>query len=82
MVRSCDHGAMSDHDLPRIGAPATRALASIGVTRLDQVAERSESELLALHGFGPRALRILVEALAATGRTLRGADDLRPGDGD
>jgi hypothetical protein len=58
-------------DLPKIGAPATRALASIGITRLEQVADRSESELLALHGFGPRALRILQEALAARGQSMR-----------
>jgi hypothetical protein len=41
------------------------------VTRLAEVADRSEAELLALHGFGPRALRILEEALAAEGLTLR-----------
>lgn len=29
---------MTDTELPKIGAPATRALASIGVTRLEQVA--------------------------------------------
>lgn len=62
---------MTESDLPRIGAPATRALASIGVTRLDQAAGRTEAELLALHGFGPRALRILAEALAARGMSLR-----------
>ena len=49
--------------LPRIGAPATRALASIGVTSLSQVSARREAELLALHGFGPRAVRILNDAL-------------------
>lgn len=62
---------MTDGELPRIGAPATRALASIGITRLEQVADRSAAELLALHGFGPRALRIIEEALAARGRSLR-----------
>ncbi|MEZ5225378.1 MAG: hypothetical protein R2710_01545 [Acidimicrobiales bacterium] len=31
---------------------------------------RSEQELLALHGFGPRAVRILNEALAARGASL------------
>ena len=62
---------MPDGDLPRIGAPATRALASIGITRLDQVADRTEAELLALHGFGPRALRLLVEALTERGVELR-----------
>lgn len=64
-------GRMSDTDLPKIGAPATRALAAIGVTRLEQVADHRESELLALHGFGPRALRILNEALAARGLSIR-----------
>lgn len=53
--------------LPRIGAPATRALAAIGVTTLDDVAGRSADELLALHGFGPRAFRLLSEALADAG---------------
>jgi predicted flap endonuclease-1-like 5' DNA nuclease len=62
---------MSDVDLPKIGAPATRALASIGITRLDQVAGRSQAELLALHGFGPRALRMLNDALDARGQSMR-----------
>ncbi|MEZ5377631.1 MAG: hypothetical protein R2733_14090 [Acidimicrobiales bacterium] len=61
---------MGSTPLPKIGAPATRALASIGVTTLEQVAGRSEQELLALHGFGPRAVRILNEALAARGASL------------
>ncbi|MAT05989.1 MAG: DNA-binding protein [Acidimicrobiaceae bacterium] len=59
-------------DLPRIGAPATRALASIGVTRLDDVAGRTESELLALHGVGPKAIRLLNEALVERGRPRLG----------
>jgi hypothetical protein len=58
-------------DLPRIGAPATRALAAIGVTRLNQLPERSEGELKALHGMGPKALGILREALAARGLAFR-----------
>ncbi|MDQ2678355.1 MAG: DNA-binding protein [Actinomycetota bacterium] len=58
-------------DLPKIGAPATRALTAIGVTRLEQLADFSEQELLDLHGFGPRALRIVRDALAAEGRSLR-----------
>jgi hypothetical protein len=46
-------------------------LASIGVSELSQLVDHSEAELLALHGFGPRALRILTEALAAKGLALR-----------
>jgi predicted flap endonuclease-1-like 5' DNA nuclease len=62
---------MSEVDLPKIGAPATGALATLGITRLEQIADRSEAELLALHGFGPRALHILKEALAARGQSMR-----------
>jgi hypothetical protein len=62
---------MSDLALPQIGAPATRALASIGITRLEQLVDRSKAEPLALHGFGPRALGILEEALAAGGQSMR-----------
>jgi hypothetical protein len=64
-------GATPGGDLPKIGAPATRALAAIGVTGLDDVADRSEAELLALHGFGPRALGLLRDALAERGQSMR-----------
>ena len=50
--------------LPNIGAPATRALAALGVTTTAQAAKYSARELLALHGFGPKALAILERALA------------------
>jgi hypothetical protein len=56
--------------LPRISAPATRALAGIGVTSLDQLAGRSRRELTQLHGMGPTALGILEEALAERGWRL------------
>jgi hypothetical protein len=62
---------MAAGDLPKIGAPATRALASIVVTMLEDLVGQSEAELIGLHGFGPRALRVLKEALAAEGMTLR-----------
>lgn len=56
--------------LPRIGAPATRALAAVGVTTLEQVAAWTEPDLLALHGVGPTALDRLRDALADRGRTF------------
>jgi len=47
-------------DLPRsIGSPATRALAGAGLTTLARVAALSDAELLALHGVGPKAVRLL-----------------------
>lgn len=58
--------------LPRaIAQPATRALTGAGYTKLEQLAEASEADLLALHGVGPKAIRILREELAAKGLTFR-----------
>jgi predicted Fe-Mo cluster-binding NifX family protein len=57
-------------DLPRVAAPARRALAAAGITSLAQLARRTESELLALHGMGPNALAALRAALAANGKKL------------
>lgn len=56
---------------PAIGKPATRALLRAGLTTLAQVASHTEQELLALHGVGPRAVRILTEVLAQEGMSLR-----------
>jgi hypothetical protein len=53
-----------------IGQPATRALASAGYTNLDQLAGVRESELKPLHGMGPKALRILGEALKERGKAF------------
>jgi len=63
--------ARSGTPLPPIGRPAAAALAEVGLTRLEQVIEFSEAELLALHGVGPNAVRILREALADHGWRLR-----------
>jgi len=49
-------------DLPKIGRPAEVALAQIGVRNMADLAGRSAEELLALHGFGPKALSILRDA--------------------
>jgi predicted flap endonuclease-1-like 5' DNA nuclease len=56
-----------DDTLPAIGRPATGALAEAGITRLTEVSRHTEVELLALHGVGPKAVRILREALAERG---------------
>ena len=57
--------------LPAVGRPAANALDLAGITTLEQVAEHTEAELLALHGVGPKAARILREALAARGLAMR-----------
>lgn len=58
--------------LPKsIGKPATRALLGVGVRTLADVADKTEKELLALHGVGPRAVKILAQALEERGRRFR-----------
>jgi hypothetical protein len=58
-------------DLPKgIGAPATRALIAAGYTSIEQLAGVPSAELAALHGVGPKALRIIREALADRGSAL------------
>lgn len=55
---------LAEHNLPaNIGRPATRALLLAGITNLDQVAGRTQEELLDLHGVGPKAVRLLGEEL-------------------
>lgn len=61
----------ADTGLPRsMGAPAIRALAVAGYTELSQLVGASEEELKALHGVGPKALRVLRDALGARGLSL------------
>lgn len=50
-----------------LSAPARRALAGAGITTAEQAAAAPDDELLALHGFGPKALRTLRENLRAGG---------------
>ncbi len=56
---------------PHISAPAARAFEAIGVRTLADAARYSERELLALHGLGPKGIRILREHLAAAGLRFR-----------
>jgi predicted flap endonuclease-1-like 5' DNA nuclease len=59
-------------DLPPIGRPANSALLLAGITTLAQVAGHSRRELLAMHGVGPKAIRILEAALTEHGLTFTG----------
>lgn len=61
-------------DLPSgIGKPAQRALAAAGYARLDRLTQVTESDLLKLHGVGPKAVHRLRDALAGAGLSF--ADD-------
>lgn len=52
---------------PKIGAPALRALTGAGYTRLEQLTHATEAKIAKLHGMGPKALRVLREALEEKG---------------
>lgn len=65
-------GGQQKSDLPKLSAPALRALLGASCTRLDQVAQHSEAELKRLHGMGPNALGQLRRALAEKGMTFAG----------
>lgn len=63
--------ATPDTGLPKnIGAPATRALTAAGYTELGQLAGVPAADLGKLHGIGPKALRLLQEALERQGMSL------------
>lgn len=51
----------------RHSAPAQRALGGAGYTSLNDLTKVSETELLDLHGMGPKGIRQLREALAERG---------------
>ncbi len=54
-------------NLPKLSAPAHRALAGAGIQRLEQLTGFSEKEIKQLHGIGPNALEQLRYALKAKG---------------
>ena len=56
-----------DTGLPRIGRPATAALGAVGIVTIAEAAAYGRTRLLQLHGVGPKAIRLLDEALAAHG---------------
>lgn len=70
-------GGMPDdvHPLPRLAAPAARALRDAGYTSLESVAGRSVREIAKLHGVGARALRKIDETLIEYGLPRLRDDD-------
>lgn len=56
----------------RLGRPATRALAAHGCTRWEHLTRVAAADLLALHGVGPKAIRILTEELEQRGLAFAG----------
>lgn len=59
-------------DLPKLAAPAQRALAGAKIGSLAALARKREAEVAALHGMGPNALAALRAALKAAGLSFKG----------
>lgn len=58
-------------DLPKLSAPAQRALAGVGIQSLQQLTKFSEKEIKELHGIGPNAMIELRKALKKKGLSFR-----------
>jgi hypothetical protein len=65
---------MNDDDFPAgLSAPARRALAAAGASRLQDLVGRRETEIAALHGMGPKAIELLRGALTGRGLSFAGS---------
>ncbi len=53
----------SESSLPKLAAPAQRALASVGIKKLEDLTKFTERELMQLHGMGPNAMSSIRLAL-------------------
>jgi hypothetical protein len=62
---------LENSNLPKLASPAQRALSSAGITKLEQLTNVTEAELLQLHGMGKNALATLREALKERGLSFR-----------
>jgi predicted RecB family nuclease len=57
--------------LSELVAPARRALEAKGITTLAKLAKHTETEILELHGMGPRSIPKLSKALNAQGLSFK-----------
>jgi hypothetical protein len=60
-----------ESDLPKLAAPARRALLAAGYTRLEDLTRVKESDVMKLHGMGANAMRVLRDALEQRGLSFR-----------
>lgn len=58
-------------NLPKLAAPALRALKSAGIEKLNDMCQFSEKEIIALHGIGKNAFDTLQRAMAESGIKFR-----------
>ena len=54
-----------------LGAPARRALANAGIKSVEQLSEKTERDILKLHGMGPSSMPKLRAALKSNGLSFK-----------
>jgi hypothetical protein len=64
-------GSLPETDLPKLSAPAHRALAAAGVHQLKDLTKFSEAEVKKWHGIGPNAMDQLRQAMSEKGLSFR-----------
>lgn len=57
--------------LAGLSAPALRALTKHGIEKLEDLAQYSQAEILALHGIGPASIPIIKKALVKAGISFK-----------
>lgn len=59
-------------EIKGVGRPATESLKyHLNVTKLSQLTEYTKKELLALHGIGPKAIKVLAAELEKLGLSFK-----------
>lgn len=65
---SSNQSTNKESDLPKgLSKPAQRALTGAGYTQLEQFAKLRKSDVLKLHGMGPKAMELIRQALEEKG---------------
>ncbi len=57
--------------LPKLGAPALRALLNEGIDSVVKLSKRTQEEIMDLHGMGPASLPALKKALNEKGLSFK-----------
>ena len=57
--------------LPKLSAPAKRALEGAGITSIKELSRRREADVMSLHGMGPASLPHMRAALKEAGLTFK-----------
>jgi sulfite reductase beta subunit-like hemoprotein len=55
------------YPIPKISAPASRALAGAGLYTLNDIANLTQKQFMQLHGMGKHGLRIVTDAFEKAG---------------